>query len=83
MHLMSFSDLPQPWGGMDYLCKGEVLTNTVLGRFVIRFVNNIWNGSFAYVENVLDCWDPLMKNGSKNKIVAFIFLFCVFTLTRI
>jgi len=31
-------DMPHLWGGMDYLGKGEVLTNTDLDRFV----NNIW-----------------------------------------
>ena len=31
-------DMPHLWGGMDYLSKGEVLTNTDLDRFV----NNIW-----------------------------------------
>jgi len=31
-------DMPNLWGGMDYLCKGEMLTNTDLDRSV----NNIW-----------------------------------------
>ena len=31
-------DMPHLWGGMDYLSKGEVLTNTDLDRFV----NNAW-----------------------------------------
>ncbi len=60
---------------MDYLGKGEVLTNTDLDRFV----NNIWeNRPFVYIEKVLDLWVQLMKNGGKNKSVAFIFLFSVY-----
>ncbi len=39
---------------MDYLGKGEVLTNTDLD-------------SFVYIEKVLDFWGQLMKNGGKNK----------------
>ncbi len=53
---------------MDYLSKGEVLTNTDLDRFV----NNM---PFVYIEKVLDVWVQLMKNGDKNKSVAFIILF--------
>ncbi len=51
---------------MDYLDKGEVLTNTDLDRFV----NNIW-------EKLAFCVQ-LMKNGGKNKSVAFIILFSVY-----
>ncbi len=64
---------------MDYLGKGEVLTNTDLDRFV----NNIWERKrpFVYTEKVLDLWVQLMKNGGKNKSVAFIILFCVYIYT--
>ncbi len=31
-----------------------------------------------YIEEVLDLWVQLMKNGGKNKSVAFIILFSVF-----
>ncbi len=45
---------------MDYLGKGEVLTKD-------RFVDIIWEKRpFVYIENVLDLWVQLMKNGGKN-----------------
>ena len=47
---------------MDYLGKGEVLT-TIFER----------NRPFVYIEKVLDLCVQLMKNGSKNKSVVFIF----------
>ncbi len=51
---------------MDYLGKGEVLTNTDLDRFL----NNIErNGPFVYIEKVLDLWVQLMKNGAKTKVL--------------
>ncbi len=60
---------------MDYLGKGEVLTNTDLDRFV----NNIWEKkAFVYIEKVLDLWVQLMKNGGKNKSVVFIILVSVY-----
>ncbi len=60
---------------MDYLGKGEVLSNTDFDRFV----NNIWERKrpFVYIEKVLDFWVQLMKNGGKNKSVAFIILYSV------
>ncbi len=51
---------------MDYLGKGEVLTNTDLWTIFER------NRPFVYIEKVLDLWVQLMKNGGKNKSVAFI-----------
>ncbi len=45
---------------MDYLGKGEVLTNTDLVRFVNFFEGN-W--PFVYIEKVWDLWVQLMKNG--------------------
>ncbi len=59
---------------MDYLGKGEVLTNTDLNRFV-----NKRNRPFEYIEKVLDLWVQLMENGGKNKSVAFIILLSVYT----
>ncbi len=48
---------------MDYLGKGEVLTNTDLDRFV----NNIWDKyAFSVHRTSLDLWVHLMKNGGKN-----------------
>ncbi len=59
---------------MDYLGKGEVLINTDLGKFS----NNIEKDRpYVYVEKVSDIWVQLMKNGGKNKSVAFINLFSI------
>ncbi len=55
---------------MDFLSKGEVLTNTDLDRFER-------NRPIVYIEKVLDLWVQLMKNGGKNKSVAFIILLSV------
>lgn len=68
-------NMPHLWGGMQYLGKGEVLTDRDLDRFES-------NGCFVHVRNVSYLWIQLMKNGSKNRSVAFIFLFSVSTLTR-
>ncbi len=67
-------DMPNLWGGMDYLGKGEVLTNTDLDRLWTIFERN---RPFVYIEKVLDLWVQLMKNGGKNKSVAFIILVSV------
>ncbi len=56
---------------MDYLGKGKVLTNTDLWTIFKR------NGPFVYIEKVLDLWVQLIKNGGKNKNVAFIILVSV------
>ncbi len=63
--------MPARW--MDYLGKGEVFSNTDLGRFV----NNFWEKSFVCIEKVLDLWVQLMKNGGKNSSVAIIILVSV------
>ncbi len=56
---------------MDYLSKGEVLTNTDLDRFV----NNIWVklAPFVYIEKVLDLWVQPIKNRGKNKVLRLSF----------
>ena len=55
---------------MDYLGKGEVLTNTDLDRFV----NNIWEKqAFCVHKKVLDLWVQLMKK--KNVFQLFTYLF--------
>ncbi len=51
---------------MDYLGKGEVLTNTDLDRFV-NYIER--NRPFVYIEKVLDLWVQLMKNGGKSKVL--------------
>ncbi len=56
-------------GWIDYLGKGEVLTNTDLDRFV----NNIWD-KYAFCVHRFQ----LMNNGGKNKSVAFIILVSVY-----
>ena len=60
---------------MDYLGEGEALTNTDLDRFER-------NKPFVYIEKVLDLWVQLMKNGGKNKSVAFIILLSVLEKSR-
>ncbi len=59
---------------MDYLGKGEVFTKTDLDRFVNNFERN---RPFVYIEKS-DIWVQLMKNGGKNKSVAFIILFNIY-----
>ncbi len=61
---------------MDYLGKGEVLTNTDLDIFVDTIFER--NRPFVYLEKVLDLWVQFMKNGVKNKSVAFIILFSAY-----
>ncbi len=59
---------------MDYLGKGEVLTNTDLDRFV----NNIWEKyAFCVHRKVLNLWVQLMN--IKNKSDAFIIVQCIYT----
>ena len=57
-------DMPHLLGGMDYLDRGEVLTNTDLDRSV----NSIWEKWFFCVhkKNVLDFWVQLMKNRNSD-----------------
>lgn len=56
----------------------EVLTNTVLTGLWTIFERN---GSFVCkTKKVLDLWIQLMKDGSKNQSVAFLFLFSVCSL---
>ncbi len=62
---------------MDYLGKGEVLTNTDLDRFV----NNTWeNRPFVYIEKVLDLEFSSWKMGAKKKVLRFIILVSVIAL---
>ncbi len=56
---------------MDYLGKGEVLTNTYLDRFVNFFERN---RLFVYIEKVLDLWVQLVNNGGKNKCCIYNFV---------
>ncbi len=52
---------------MDYLGKGEVLTNTDLWIIFER------NRPFVYIEKVLDLWVQLMKNGGKKQMLRLYF----------
>ena len=68
-------DMPHLLGGMDYLGKGAVLTNTDLNRFV----NNIWEKwifcvprkSFRSLSSAHEKWE-------QNKSVAFYVFISVF-----
>ena len=60
---------------MDYLGKGEVLTITDFRQICEQHFREML--ILCIIENVLDLSVHLMKNGSKNKSVAFIFLFSV------
>ncbi len=64
---------PMRW--MDYLDKAEVLTNTDLDRYCEQYLSE--KRPFVYIEKVLDFLVQLMKNGGKNKSVAFIILFSI------
>ncbi len=63
---------------MDYLGKGEVLTNTDLDKLWTIFERN---RPFVYIEKVLDLWVQLMKMGAKTKVL-FIILFSVFKILK-
>ena len=69
-------DMPHLWGGMDYLGKGEVLTNPDLERFV----NNIWEKWFFCVYR--KCFRSLSsaheKWEKKQKSCIYIFVQCIF-----
>ncbi len=52
---------------MDYLDKGEVLTNTDLWTIFER------NRPFVYIEKVLDLWVQFMKNGGKNTLLFSVY----------
>ncbi len=54
---------PVRW--MDFLGKGEVLTNTDLWTIFDR------NKPFVYIEKLLDLWIQLLKNGGKNKCCVY------------
>ncbi len=56
---------------MDYLGKGEVLTNTDLDRYDMTDLWTIFerNRPFLYIEKVLDLRVQLMKNGAKTKVL--------------
>ena len=58
---------------MDYLGKGEVLTNRDVNKFVhLREIS-----FFVYMEHSWDLLFQLMKHETKTLHVAFIFLFSI------
>lgn len=64
--------IPLKW--MDHLCKEAHYLN------LERFLNNIWEKEALYAHRrVLDLRVLLVKNGTKNERVAFVFLFIVAT----
>ncbi len=63
---------------MDYLVYIDYLKCSLT-----QIKTDLWtifkrNRPFEYIEKVLDLWVQLMKNGGKNKSVAFIILFSVY-----
>ena len=68
-------DMPHLWGGMDYLGKGEVLTNTDLDRFV----NNIWEKwiFWVYRKSFRSLSSALKKWEQKQKCCVYIFVQCM------
>ncbi len=67
-------DMPQLWGGWIISAK-EKCSLTDLWTILER--NRPF---FMYIEKVFDLWVQLMKNGGKNKSVAFIICFSVYIL---
>ncbi len=62
---------------MDYLAKEKCSLTQICSLTIFER-----NRPFVYIEKVLDLWDQLIKNGGKNKSVAFIILFNVFKYIR-
>ena len=61
---------------MDYLGKGEMLTNMGVNQFVHTFERN---KLFVHVENFWDLLFQLMKHGTDTLHVEITFLFSVHT----
>ncbi len=67
-------DMPHLWGGWIISAKKKCSLTLIY--------TDLWtiserNRPFVYIEKVLDLWVQLMKNGGKNKSVAFIIWFSV------
>ena len=60
---------------MDYLGKGEMLTNRDVNKFVHQVLREI--SFFVHMEHYSDLSFQLMKHGTNTLHVAFIFLFSV------
>ena len=59
---------------MDYLGKGEMLTNRDVNKFVQK---NVRNKLFVHMEMFGDLLIQLMKHGTNTLYVVLIFLFSV------
>ena len=59
---------------MDYLGKGEMLTNRDVNKFVTTFLRN---KLFVHMEHFWDLLFQLMKHETSTLHEAFIFLFSV------
>lgn len=80
---------PQSWHVSSRVSLNCVFLVNVFSRTLLlqRWLSLLWGqiflslwylreiGTFVYRENVLDAWVQFVKNGSKNKSIAFIFLF--------
>jgi len=58
---------------MDYLGKGEVLTNTDLDRFV----NNIW-GKYAFCVHLKKSLSSAHEKWGQNKCCIYNFVQCIY-----
>ncbi len=67
-------DMPHMWGWWIISAKEKCSLTQIKTDLWTIFERN---RPFVYIEKVLDLWVQLMKNGGKNKSVAFIILFSV------
>ncbi len=67
-------DMPHLWGGWIISAKEKCSLTQIETDLWTIFERN---RHFMYKEKVLDLWVQLMKNGGKNKSVAFMILFSV------
>ncbi len=67
-------DMPHLWGGWIISAKEKCSLRQIYTDLWTIFERN---RPFVYIEKVSDLWVQLMKNGGKNKSVAFIILFSV------
>ncbi len=67
-------DMPHLWGGWIISAK-EMCSLTQIWTDLLTISER--NRPFVYIQKILDLWVQLMKNGGKNKSVAFIILFSV------
>ncbi len=71
-------DMPHLWGGWIISAKEKCSLTKIYTDLWTIFETN---GPFVYIEKVIDLWVQIMKNGGKNKSVAFIILFSIYIYT--